>query len=115
MDVNTSVLLGVVGVIAANQVVARLPWATRTAWVFWPVVLIDLIVGVAVIIGGLPGFEHVRAVSLVVGLMLLFHVAHNLRTRSEITREDALEARRQVTSERARQLADALEKGESSS
>ena len=112
MDVSSAVLLGVVGVIAANQVVARLRWAMRTAWVFWPVVLIDLAVGVYVLVRGLPGFDHVPAVSLVVGLMLVLHVAHNLRSRSLLLREDQQEARRQASADRARQLAAALDAAE---
>ena len=112
MDVSTSVLLGVVGVIAANQVVARLPWAARTPWVFWPVAFIDLGVAVAVLVLGLPGFEHVPAVSLVVGLMLLMHLAHGLQRRSALLRDDAQAAAREASRERSRALQQALEAAE---
>lgn len=109
MDVSTSVLVGVVGLIASNQVVARLPWAMRTRWVYWPVVFLDLFVSIAVFVLGLPGFEHVPAVSLVVGLMLLMHVAHNLHSRSQLLRDDAEQKAKQLSRERSRALHAALE------
>lgn len=112
LDPSTAALLVVVAVIAANQVVARVAWVARRGWLFWPVQVIDLGVAGAVLWFGLPGFDHVRAVSVVVGLMLVMHVAQNLRARSAIARDDAREEARARSAERARAIRDALEAAE---
>ena len=97
MDRETAVLLALVGVLAVNQAVMRTPRLQRDDRVYWTVQFMDLLMAGAVIGFGLPGFDHLPAVSVVVGLLFVMHVAQNHSARSK--REEA-ERRERVHAER---------------
>lgn len=122
MDLSTGVLFALVALIGVNQVVVRSPPAREIPAVFWGLTLLDLLAGVAVAFLGLPGFERTPAVSWVVGLLLVLHVAQNLvlrnaweqaeRDEARAERDAERKARRQAREEEelaAEQLADAAE------
>ncbi len=102
MDQSTAVLFALVGLIGVNQVAVRTPLARERAWVFWAITLVDRRAGVAVLVVGLPGFGHIPAVSWVVGLLLVLHVAQNLMLRNGWEQEDRDEARAERDEERKR-------------
>ena len=83
MDLNTSVLLALIGMLALNQALMRIPSLEQRATVFWPLQVVDLVVGCGVLLFGLPGFGHAPAVRWVVGLLFIMHVAQNLKIRSD--------------------------------
>ena len=76
MDIPTTVLLGVVAVLAINQLVMRIP-RLRVA-LFWPVQIFLLLLGTVILIIGLPGYEDIPIISWVVGLLFFLHIARSL-------------------------------------
>ena len=86
MDLSTGLLLGVVAVLAINQAVMRIDRLREDDRVYWAVQFLDLAVASAVILLGLPGFEPFPAVSVVVGLLFVLHVAQNYNTRAQMAR-----------------------------
>jgi hypothetical protein len=98
MDTTTWMLFGVVLVLAANQLVVRIPLLIGSKTGFWGIQLLDISLAVALLIFGLPGFEHYPPVRVILALLLLWHVAQN---------NHALTAwrRRQVQSRRDEELA----------
>ncbi len=93
MDLSTSVLLGVVGLLAFNQLLMRIAEMWSTRWLFYSVQLVNLIVGTAICALGLPGFEDMRVVSWFIGLMFFWRVVQNNRIRLEFL-QAAIEAER---------------------
>lgn len=99
MDLSTAVLFGVVGLLALNQVVARVPSLLRRDAVFFSLLVVLLAAGTLILSQGLPGFEDMPAVSFVVGLMFFLHVAQDLALRNRLlararaSAQDAQEAR----------------------
>ena len=108
MDLSTTVLFAVVILIALNQALMRLPIMRSQRWFFWLTQFVNLGVAAAVIVLGLPGFEHVPPVRVVIGLLLVMHLAQNLRLRMRWDRE-AREAEEEQRRERAAALRGALE------
>ncbi len=88
MDLNTSVLLGLVAILALNQALVRIPALERRSTLFWGLQFLDIFIGSAVLIFGLPGFEHAPAVGWVVGLLFVMHVAQNMKIRSDRKQEE---------------------------
>lgn len=95
MDPATWALFGVVGLFLLNQVVMRVPALRRRLFVFYPLLWLDVGVGTAVILYGLPGFGDAPAVRWVLGLLLFVHAVQNLalRRRWEAEAARASEAR----------------------
>ena len=102
MDVRTSVLLALVAILGINQVVVRTRLARERSAVFWGLTLFDLFAGCAVLVFGLPGFTQTPAVSWVVGLLLIMHVANNLMLRTEWEQDARDEAKAERDAERKR-------------
>lgn len=113
MDLNTAVLIGVVSVLALNQVVMRVGDLYRINPVFYGLWLLDLGVGSLILWFGLPGFEHLLPVSWVVGLMFFVHAAQNLSVRSRRLAAD-LREREEARLERYAGLAERLDRAGSS-
>lgn len=86
-------LFAVILALAGNQAVMRVDAAVRSGPVFWSLVLLDLVVGSALILFGLPGFDHVPAVSYVVGLLFFVHAAQNQVVRRRMLADEVDEAR----------------------
>jgi hypothetical protein len=72
------ILFAVVGALATNHLLVRLPnWETR-AWMFWLVQLSNLCVVVYVLAIGLPGFDgSLRVVNWVFGLLFVIRMVQN--------------------------------------
>lgn len=95
MDLDTTMFLALVALIACNQLVARVPVFRDHPAVFWGMQFTDVAAGTAVLIFGLPGFGHFPPVRYVVGLMFFLHIATNLQLRARADRLRVEEARRQ--------------------
>lgn len=94
MDLSTSVLLGVVGLLAINQLLVRVAELASIRWLFYLVQLANLAVGTLVLALGLPGFEEMRAVTWFIGLMFFWRVIQNNRLRVERLEGELAEERR---------------------
>ncbi len=81
MDLDTAVLLGVVGVLALNQLVMRVGTLYRVDAVFYGLIVLDWLVGGSILWFGLPGFDAFPAVPVVLGLLFFLHSAQNLNLR----------------------------------
>ena len=86
MDLSTSVLLGLVALMAINQFMMRVDSLFERDWVFFSVQILNTTVGSAVLIKGLPGFAHIPEISWMVGLLFVLHVATNLNARAKRAR-----------------------------
>lgn len=102
MDWSTAVLFGLVAVLGTNHFVIRTPWARNNAAVFWSINILDVVLGSVVLVFGLPGFESMQAISWVVGLLLVAHVAQNLQLRAQWGEEERREAKAERDEERKR-------------
>lgn len=91
MDLSTTALFVVVALLAINQLAMRLRWAVARTVLFFSVQALLLAAGTWVLGFGLPGFDHIPAVSYVIGLLFFLHVARNLALRSRVERELARE------------------------
>jgi uncharacterized membrane protein len=111
VDLSTAIVLGLAALIGSNQVLVRVPQVRRIGWLFWGLCIVDLVVGCAVLIGGLPGYEAFPAINWVVGLLLVMHVALNLQLRAQWEQEARREAQdaRDVERQRMRDERDALD------
>lgn len=78
---DDTVLLAVIGTMAINHIVMRIHALRGTAVVFWALQLINLALGSALIWFGLPGFEHIRAISVMIALLFFFRVVQNNNAR----------------------------------
>jgi len=105
MDLPTTVLLALVTMLALNQVVVRIESLEKREYVFWPLQFIDLLAGCGILIFGLPGFSNAPAISWVVGLLFIMHVAQNLKIRSDrknAERRDEIDAMKEAERKRRR-------------
>lgn len=72
-------LIGLAVLFAVNRLV--LPRFLRVASVFYLVNIADLVAALWTYIQGFPGMEDQTAVRLLIGTLLLFHIAQNLALR----------------------------------
>lgn len=107
MDTQNIVLFGVIILLAANYSL-RLEAVRRQRWLVWLVTLADVSVGTMVLLNGMPGFGSAPAVSWILGLMCMLHVAENLRA---INAERSVRKRKQPSSAETHQLLEALRAG----
>ncbi|MFT6143323.1 MAG: hypothetical protein ACJAZO_002180 [Myxococcota bacterium] len=108
MDMNLWAFLGLIGVMAVNQLVMRVGGLKARAVVFYSLQLMNLIVGTALLWFGMPGFEDWPAVSWMIGLLLFFRVVQNNISRAEWLRH---EARDRDQDARREAIAEALRRG----
>ena len=101
-------LVLVIGAMGLNQLVMRVGALEARPWVFYPLQLINVTIGSVVLVFGLPGFDHLRFVSWLVGLLFLFHTVQNNNHRARFLRARADATRRA----RERQIRDALRASE---
>lgn len=109
MDLSTGVILGVVGLLGLNQLLVRLGALEARAAVFYPLQVLNILAGSAVIWFGIPGLERYRVVSWFIGLMFFLHTVQNTSARSRWLRE---QKRSRPRSEQAEALREALERAE---
>ncbi len=102
MDLSTGVLLGLVALMAINQAMMRVDALFNRDLVFFGVQILNTTVGSAVLIYGLPGFEHIPVVNWMVGLLFVMHVATNLNARARRSSEDREDERAEIRAEAER-------------
>ena len=113
MDWGTLVFFAVVAVIGGNQVVMRFAALRRTPWIFWSMQAVNVAVGSAVIVWGLPGFAAYWFVPYILGLLIFFHVVQNNLTRVNYLRAEHAERMQELRRERDRlAAAEAVEEAE---
>ncbi len=105
MDLSTLALFGLVALIGANQMLMRIPRLRKDLRLFWALNVLDLLAGAAVLVLGLPGYEHAPVVGWVVGLMLLMHIAQNMHQKYSWEQEEreAAQMERELERKRRRQ------------
>lgn len=81
MDLGTAALFAIVALLGINQVVLRVPALLRSRAVFFGLLVLEIAMGSAILVLGLPGFEGVPGVTWAVGLLFFLHVAQNLGYR----------------------------------
>ena len=78
MDLATSLILAVTAILGMNHMVFRLPGWEHRRFVFWGVQLLNLLVIIALLAIGIPGFAGAsKAINWVLGLLLILHVVTN--------------------------------------
>lgn len=87
MDDSTTILFGVVALIAVNQAMMRLGALKGRSWFFWSIQVVNIVTGSMLIWFGLPGLESVRPVSYVVALLFFFRTVQNTNARGIWLRE----------------------------
>ena len=105
MDLSTWILFGVVAVLGINQAVMRVERLQDDDRVYFAVQIVDLLMASGCILIGLPGFDAFPAVPVVVGLLILLHVAQNYNARAHRQREARAEERAEIEAEAARRRA----------
>jgi hypothetical protein len=73
----------------------RLPFLRDRTGLFWTVQVLNVLVGTAILMWGVPGFQQLASVSWMLGLLLFLHVAQNTRWLAERRREEQLSARQE--------------------
>jgi hypothetical protein len=84
-------MAGFFGVLVLNTVLVRLPVAREYPWLFWAINGINAVVGIGVLLFGVPGFEGHPLVRFLVGLAILMHLAQNFAVKSRWDSEDRME------------------------
>jgi len=78
MDLSTTLILAVAAILGMNHMVFRLPGWEHRRVVFWGVQFLNLIVIIALLAVGIPGFAGAtKAINWVLGLLLILHVVQN--------------------------------------
>lgn len=83
MAVSEAVLLGLITLLVLNQAASRVPGVLDRPWAFWMVNFANLLLGVGILVKGLPGFSHMPAASILVGLLFLWHIGQNFKIRAD--------------------------------
>jgi uncharacterized protein YhhL (DUF1145 family) len=91
VDVGNWVVIGLVGLVAINYLVPRIELVRRVPALFWAINVIDLVVGLAVLLFGVPGFESHPIVRFMIGLLVLMHLAQNFALKSRWESEDRMD------------------------
>lgn len=102
MDLGTRTLLLIVAILGINQAAMRIERFQGDDRVYWTVQAVDLVLATGIIVFGLPGFEHLPAVSIVVGLVFVMHVAQNYNMRALRQRDERNAEREEIEAEAKR-------------
>ncbi|TNE85476.1 MAG: hypothetical protein EP330_25675 [Deltaproteobacteria bacterium] len=102
----------VVGAMAANQLVMRIHGLRGAPWAFWPMQLLNLGVGSALMLLGLPGFEKWPVIPWILALFFFFRVVLNNNERQAwlLEQQEASNSKERDAVKEA--FLDALRKGE---
>ena len=111
MDLSTTLILAVAAILGMNQLIFRLPGWERRRTVFWSIQFLNLLVIIALLAVGLPGFHGAtKVVNWVLGLLLIHHViTNNGRLTAALQAEGAHESA-DIEARRA-QIKSALSRG----
>ena len=102
MDLNTTIVLLIVLILAMNQAVMRIPRYGRDERVFWSVQFFDLAMATIILFYGIPGLEAYPAVPVVVSLLFVMHVAQNHQMRADWMAEEFNDEGDAIRAENAR-------------
>jgi len=111
MDLSTTLILAVAAILGMNQLIFRLPGWEQRRTIFWSIQFLNLLVIIALLAVGIPGFHGAtRVVNWVLGLLLIHHViTNNSRLTAALQAHDAQDSE-DVEARRA-QIKSALSKG----
>lgn len=92
MNESIPILLVLIGLVAANQLAARVAVMRESGRLFWFLQLVNLTFVSYVLVWGLPGFEQYPAVSWAIGLLFMLRIvytngmrARHLRGATEVS------------------------------
>ncbi len=111
MDLSTSLILAVAAILGMNQLIFRLPGWEQRRTIFWSIQMLNLLVIIALLAVGIPGFHGAtKVVNWVLGLLLVHHViTNNGRLTAALQAQEAHDSE-DVEARRA-QIKSALSKG----
>lgn len=81
---------GFVALVLSNYLVTRTEIPRRFPALFWLVCGLDAVLAVVVFIFGVPGLHQSPMVRLVLGLVILMHLAQNFQVRTRWASEDRM-------------------------
>jgi hypothetical protein len=97
IDLGTQTLLSIALLLALNNAVVRVGWMRHRPVLFYAVQGLDVFVAAWLFWRGIPGFEHIPAISWMLGLLLILHVVQNVRwirsVRAELGKDEDKERR----------------------
>lgn len=112
MQPGDAILLAVVGVLAANHVVVRVPGWERRPILFWGAQALNLIAAIYVMAAGIPGLDGpLRIFNWVFGLLFVVRIVQNNQRYGDARRE-ASRAHSDGDEERKERIRAALRAGE---
>jgi hypothetical protein len=112
MQPGDAILLAVVGVLAANHVLVRVPGWERRPVLFWGAQALNLAASIYVMAAGIPGLDgSLRIFNWVFGLLFIVRIVQNNQRYSDARRE-ARRADAQSDSARKERIRAALRAGE---
>ena len=114
MNDSIPVLLVLLGLIAANQLAARVAVMRESGRLFWLLQCVNLAFVSYVLAWGLPGFEQYPAVSWAIGLLFMLRIVYTNGMRARHLRQKPAQSPRQKEKEVQRML-DAIRAGEDES
>lgn len=109
MDASTAAILGLVGLLALNQLVMRVGGLRGRLELFWGLQVVNVGAGAAILWFGLPGLDGVPVFSWLLGLLFLFRAVQNNVVRAAWLRERARAEEEESARARVRE---ALHRGE---
>ena len=100
MDLETQSLFSVVVLLVLNNMLVRFRRLRGRTVLYYGIQTLDGCVAAYLILLGLPGFRHMPAVSVMLGLLLVFHMVQNARWRRaalrQLANEEAADDRREA-------------------
>lgn len=87
MDLSTLLLLGIVGVLAVNQLVMRVGALRARKAIFYSLQAVDVLVGTAILWFHLPGLTRWPVLSWAIGLVFFLHAVQNNNLRARWLRQ----------------------------
>jgi len=87
MNESIPILLVLLGLVAVNQLAARVAVMRESGRLFWFLQLVNLAFVTYVLARGLPGFEQYPAVSWAIGLLFMLRIVYTNGMRARHLRE----------------------------
>lgn len=111
MTLGDAILFAIVGVIAGNHVVVRLPGWHRRLWLFWLMQGLNLGIIVFLLVEGIPSLEGPLVVfNYIFALLMMLRIVQN-NTRLTAARAAAEDEDQAEATSKAEALRQALERG----
>lgn len=92
MDLGTRTLLSIAVLLGLNNALVRISWLKVRPVTFYAVQVLNVAVAGWLFWRGIPGFEHIPAISWMLALLLILHVVQNVRWlrafQEDATRDD---------------------------